>query len=63
MRSAKAERIFTFLSIIMKNAGKKQARNLLQRNKKNAKFFWRKVIFLRRFCRFSVEILTFFEIF
>ena len=38
MRSAKAERIFTFLSIIMKNAGKKQARNLLQRKKKRKNF-------------------------
>lgn len=63
MRSAKAERIFTFLSIIMKNTGKKKGRNLLRRNKKISKIFQEKVIFLRVFYRFSVEFLTFFEIF
>jgi len=47
----------------VKNAGKKQAGNLLLRKKKISKIFREKVIFLRRICRFSVENLTFFEIF
>ena len=63
VRSAKAERIFTFSSIIVKNAGKKQAGNLLLRKKKISKIFREKVIFLRKICRFSVENLTFFELF
>lgn len=63
MRSAKAERIFTFSPIIVKNAGKKQAGNLLLRKKKISKIFQEKVIFLRKICRFSVENLTFFELF
>jgi len=63
VRSAKAERIFTFSSIIVKNAGKKQAENLLLRKKKISKIFREKVILLHRICRFSVENLTFFEIF
>ncbi|MFR6371749.1 hypothetical protein [Phascolarctobacterium succinatutens] len=47
----------------MKNAGKKQAGILLLRKKKISKIFREKVIFLRKICRFSVENLTFFELF
>ena len=42
---------------------KKQAGNLLLRKKKISKIFREKVIFLRKICRFSVENLTFFELF
>ena len=52
-----------FSSIIVRNAGKKQAGILLLRKKKISKIFREKVIFLRKICRFSVENLTFFELF
>ena len=42
---------------------KQQAGNLLLRKKKISKIFREKVIFLRKNCRFSVENLTFFELF
>lgn len=54
---------FSFFRIIVQNISKKQARSLLLRKKKISKFFREKVIFLRVFCRFSVENLTFFEVF
>jgi len=47
----------------VKNASWKQAGNLLLRKKKISKIFREKVIFLRKICRFSVENLTFFEVF
>jgi len=52
VRSAKAERIFTFSPIIVKNAGKKQAGNLLLRKKKISKIFWEKVFFYAKFAVF-----------
>ena len=65
MRSAKAERIFTFSPIIVKNAGKKQAGNLLLRKKKISKIFREKVIFFTHnlpfFGRKSNFFLRFFE--
>lgn len=41
----------------------KKAGNLLLRKKKISKIFREKVIFLRKIYRFSVENLTFFELF
>lgn len=52
-----------FSSIIVRNAGKKQAGNLLLRKKKNLENFSGESDFLRKICRFSVENITFFELF
>ena len=51
-----------FSLIIVKNAGKKTSRKFAA-EKKISKIFREKVIFLRKICRFSVENLTFFELF
>ncbi len=62
MRSAKAERIFTFSSIIVKNAGKNKQEICCWERKKSRKFLGESD-FLHKICRFSVENLTFFELF
>jgi hypothetical protein len=39
------------------------SKNFAAEKEKNLEIFWEKVIFLRKICRFSVENLTFFELF